>query len=67
MTSFDAMLDTWQDVGLGALVVAAVVVGVDRLRHASRRCDSALESVAASSEEPELRVTIPAQRTGGER
>lgn len=66
MSAWDAMLDTWQDAGLGLIVLALVVAVVDRLRNAGRRCNEALESVAPAPEQAEPRATIPAQRTGGE-
>lgn len=64
MSSWNAMLDTWRDAGLGLIALALVVAAVDRLRHAARRCNEALESVAPAPEQAEPRATIPAQRAG---
>lgn len=67
MSSFDAMLDTWQDAGLALIALALIVAGVDRLRKAARRCNEALESVTQAPEKAEPRTTIPAQRAGDHR
>ena len=51
-----------------ALIFAAVIASVtDRLRHAARRCNEALESVAPAPEKAEPHATIPAQRSGDHR
>lgn len=65
-TAVEQVLVTLALMGIALLVAAVIASVTDRLRKAARTCDEALKSVAPSSEKAEPRVTIPAQRRGGE-